>query len=328
VGALRIFISHHHEEKLLALAWQELVRTLTMGAVVPWYSSDERAGGGVIPGEWRPQVQQEIENASVILVLITPVSNDKPWVFYESGLASGQHKTILPVYYFMRQESLNSIFKSSQCYQGDSKDGPTGITALCGRLLRVHLGHAPSDDIVSTWQPLIERYLDKVRDERENSHARTLFQDHFHDIKAATAMEGDWFSKWTQIHDDNTEEVFEVDSLFVWTTADRLRMVGMSEKQGRELLSTKAREAARFYPMEGVVSKAGWVAMSYWSGGVIPICGTTLLVPKGSTGELLVGTWQGYTAKHVNDDPSFTTGRVVMSRNKEVVAGYWPELRR
>src|SRR6185436_17812336 len=139
------------------------------------------------------------------------------------------------------------------CYQGDSLDGPTGITALCGRLMREHLGRTPEDDIVSTWEPLIERYFEKVRDERENSHARTLFQDHFHDIKAATAMEGDWFSKWTQIHADNTEEVFEVDSLFVWTTADRLRMVGMSEKQGRDVLSTKAQEAARFYPMEGVV---------------------------------------------------------------------------
>jgi len=327
MSALKIFISHHHEEKLLALAWQELVRTLTQGMVVPWYSSDERAAGGVAPGEWRPQVTQEIENATVILVLITPISNDKPWVFYESGLASGQHKTILPVYYFMRQESLNSIFKSSQCYQGDQPDGPTGVTALCNRLMIVHLGADPPDDVRLGWEPWMQRYFAKVRDERENSHARTLFQDHFHDVHAASRMEGDWFSKWTAIHDDKSEDVFEVDSLFVWTSAERLRMVGTSAKAGREELSVKAREASRFYPMEGVVSKAGWVALSYWSGGAIPICGTTLLVPKGSSGELLVGTWQGYTSKHLGDDPVFTTGRVVVSRSRKVAEEYWPELK-
>lgn len=328
MGALKIFISHHHEEKLLAQAWQELIRTLTQGVAVPWYSSDERTTGGVAPGEWRPQVLQEIKNASVILVVITPVSNDKPWVFYESGLASGQYKTVLPIYYFMKQESLNSIFKSSQCYQGDRPDGPTGITALCCRLMREHLGVEPPDEAKTSWEPWIQRYFVKVTEERENSHARTLFQDHFHDLHAATKMEGDWFSKWTAIHDDGSEEVFEVDELFVWTTTDRLRLVGTSAKHGREALSIKAKEAARFYPMEGVVSKSGWVALSYWSGGTIPICGTTLLVPKGSSGELLVGTWQGYTAKNLNDDPVFTKGRVVMSRNKKVAEEFWPELQR
>ena len=102
----------------------------------------------------------------------------------------------------------------------------------------------------------------------------------------------------------------------------------MSGKYGRAELSIKAQEGARLYPMEGVVSKSGWVALSYWSGGTIPICGTALLGPRGSSGELLIGTWQGYTAKDLNDDPVFTTGRVVMSRSKRVAEEYWSELER
>jgi hypothetical protein len=326
MSGLNVFISHHHEEKLLALAWQELIHTLTQGVCTPWYSSDERAAGGITPGEWHPQIRQQIEAANLILVLITPVSNDKPWVFFESGLASGQHKEIVPIYYFMKSESLNSVFRSLQCYQGDRPDGATGVSALCGKLIRMHLGVDPPEDVKATWLMWINRYLGRVTEERENSHARTLFHDHFHNFSAALALEGDWFSKWTEIRADGTETVFEVDSLFVWTTNARIRMVGMSSKIGRETLSTKARESARFYPMEGVVSRSGWVALSYWSGGSIPICGTTLLVPKGSSGELLEGTWQGYTAKDINDPPVFTHGRVVVARNKKLVQGYWPEL--
>lgn len=131
----KIFISHHHEEKLLARSWQRLVSLLTQGAVVPWYSSDERAAGGVTPGEWHPQIRKEIEDATVILVLITPVSNEKPWLFFESGLASGQRKTIIPIYYYMRQDTLNSVFRNLQCYNGDRLEGIDGIRALATRLI-------------------------------------------------------------------------------------------------------------------------------------------------------------------------------------------------
>jgi hypothetical protein len=226
----------------------------------------------------------------------------------------------------MKNESLNSVFRSLQCYQGDQAEGPTGVTALCSKLIQAHLGVDPPADAKAPWDAWIARYLTHVSDEREHSHARTLFQDHFHNVKAATTMEGDWFAKWTAIGEDGSEQIFEVDSLFVWTTSSRIRMVGTSVKQGRETLSTKSQEAARFYPMEGVVSRSGWVALAYWSGGGIPICGTTLLVPKGSSGELLEGTWQGYTAANIQDAPAFTRGRVVVSRNRALVERYWTDL--
>lgn len=326
VSTLRVFISHHHEEKLLALSWQLLVSCLTQSVVVPWYSSDERAAGGVTPGEWHPQVRKEIEDASVILVLITPVSNEKPWLFFESGLASGQRKTIVPIYYFMRQDALNSVFRSLQCYDGDRLEGPNGVRALCGRLMQEHLGTDPADIVKQSWEPFFQQYHDTVQQERTNSYSRTLFHDHFHNFDAAAMMEDRWFAKWTEIHKDGSEDVFEVDSLFIWTSDTRLRMVGASRKVGIDTLSDKNQTAARVYPMEGVVSRAGWIAASYWSGGTIPICGTTLLAPQGSSGELLEGTWQGFTARNIHDNPVLTTGRVVIGRSEAVVTGYWPQL--
>lgn len=324
---LDIFLSHHHEEKRLATAWQTLIQMLTMGVVTPWYSSDERASGGARPGEWRDEIQNEIGKANTILVLITPVSNEKPWLFYESGLGRGQNKELIPVSYFMKTDAVNSVFKSYQCYQGDMEEGANGIRALCRKLMFKHLGREIPAQAETPWASWIGRYLETVREEKESSLTRTLFHDHFHDSTAAERLAGDWFAKWTQIHHDNSEEQFEADTLLIWTTETRLRIVGQSNKEGREILSIKGQQAARYYPMEGVVSRAGWVALSYWSGGNIPICGTALLIPKGLTGELLDGTWQGYTAKSINAAPKFTNGRVVIARRQEVVENYWPELK-
>lgn len=326
MGNFKIFISHHHEEKLLARSWQQLVSLLTQGVVVPWYSSDERAAGGVTPGEWHPQIRKEIEDATVILVLITPVSNEKPWLFFESGLASGQHKTIIPIYYYMRQDALNSVFRNLQCYDGDRLEGIDGIRALATRLISEYLGQDPPEVVKQMWEPFFQEYREAVKTERTNSYSRTLFHDHFHDAHAAAMMEGRWYAKWTELLKDGGESVFEVDSLFIWTTEIRLRLVGSSRKEGLEALSEKNRSATKLYPMEGVVSRAGWVAASYWSGGNIPICGTILLMPKGASGELLEGTWQGFTARNIADTPAFTNGRVVTGRSEALVADYWPEL--
>jgi TIR domain len=323
---LKVFISHHHEEKLLAKAWQTLIHTLTQHEVTPWYSSDERAEGGVGPGEWRPAIRNEIEKADVILVLVTPASNERPWLFFESGIASGLGKEIIPVYYFMKEDGLNDVFRSLTCYAGDSSEGASGVEPLCAKLIYKHLGSdAPAGTDVA-WKEGIAKYLELVTEERGQSFTRRLFQDHSHDHHAASQLEGEWFAKWTEQDDRHPEAVFEEDRLRVWTTLERIRMVIFSATAGTEKLSPEARKAANHYPMEGIVSRSGLVALSYWSAGRGRICGTALLAPVGATGELLEGTWQGFTAKDINETPRLTQGRVVMSRNDEVVKTYWPEV--
>ena len=91
-----IFISHAHEDRGLAKAWQDLIRTLSVGQIHPWYSSDERAGGGVGTGEWRSEIRDRVAEAETILALLTPGSNERPWLVWESGFAEGQEKTIVP----------------------------------------------------------------------------------------------------------------------------------------------------------------------------------------------------------------------------------------
>jgi len=324
MSGLKIFISHSQEERRLAKAWQMLINTLTSGAIVPWHSSDERAEGGMETGEWRKQLESEVEGADIILVLVTPISNEKPWLFWEAGSAKGQGKEIIPVFYYMKRNMVHSVFREFSTFQGDDVNE---VLKLCGKLLYKHLGKNPPESSKTPWKGWIDQYMEEVLEEKEKSFERTLFQDHFHDSDAATHLEGSWFAKWTQEHPDGSEEVFEVDNLNVWTSEKRIRMVGFSTKEGRDKLTIKDQELAKHYPMEGVVSRAGWVALSYWSAGKIPICGTTLLQPVGTAGNILEGTWEGFTAKHFKDNATHTRGRVVMSQNREVVEEYWPEVK-
>jgi hypothetical protein len=108
----------------------------------------------------------------------------------------------------------------------------------------------------------------------------------------------------------------------MWAGETRLRVVGYSAKAG-----IAGVDSAEFYPMEGVVSSRGYVALSYWSGGAIPICGTCLLKPEGSAGDTLAGHWQGFTSRDLGEEPRFTHGRVVMSKRQNVVDTFF-DLRR
>ena len=111
------------------------------------------------------------------------------------------------------------------------------------------------------------------------------------------------------MHDDGREEPFEKDAVYVWTTEFRIRMIGVSQKQGIDQF--RSREF-KFYPMEGIVSNQFWIALSYWSPGSFPVCGTCLLKCKGVNWRHLIGTWQGFTARSIEDEPAFTNGKVEM----------------
>ena len=68
--------------------------------------------------------------------------------------------------------------------------------------------------------------------------------------------------------------------------------------------------------MEGVVSSKGHIAVSYWSQGKIPICGTALM-EIGPMGDMLIGTWEGHTLLAGETKLQRYRGRVVMAHENE-----------
>ena len=312
---MEVFISHAHENRRLAEAWQKLLRCTSNGLIDPWYSSDPRSDGGTGPGNWRQKVREHIETAGVILILITPGSNQRPWLVWEGGFASGRAKTVIPITYFVPPRSVHSVFHADQYYNGEDEEK---VLELCARIMSQHNNSPVPADAVLGWVSYVQQYQAALLVEREESLSKRLFDDHFHQKERAEQLEGMWYAKWTRSEPDGRETVFEIDTLQIWTSESRLRIVGINTKKNLETVKD-----SKYYPMEGVVSWSGWVALSYWSGGAIPICGTCLLRPRGASGSLFEGTWQGYTAADFNDDPQFAQGRVVMARNRQTVVDHW-----
>ena len=296
-----IFISHAAEDHKLAEAWQVFIKTISNGQNVPFYSGDTSASGGIGLEEWRAKVVDALTAADHVLVLLTPGSNERPWVLYESGVAYGQGKNTAPVTHFMERDDAHDIFKAFEVYDVDEKDHVYKLVEL------MVFGASVPDASKRAWDGAYEEFRDHLSQERLATFTRTLFQDHFHNQESAKKLEGVWAAKWIEISKDGKETPFEEDALYVWSTENRIRMVGVDTKVGIEDVIPRD---SSFYPMEGVVSSGGWVAMSYWSAGEIPICGTCLLRPRGASGRKYVGHWQGYTTRDIDSDIKFTQGRV------------------
>jgi hypothetical protein len=302
---MKVFMSHAHDEKQLAEALKTLFGFLAPTMEV-WYSSDRDPSGGVGTGRWREKIGQQLKGADIVLAIFTPESANRPWIFFESGFASAldDEKKVIPIVYYMNKGALPAPLQEHQGYRGDDQDS---VLELCERLVQMHTG-TPINKQVSALG--VKDYLKQVEIHSQERLGESLFHGHFHDYGAAKKMEGEWFSKWTQLQEDGKETVFETHPVKIWTTKERLRVVG------------EGKDWADYYPMEGVVSSKGNVAMSYWSQGEIPICGTALLELIGGN-RIMEGIWEGYTAKTLKERTSLIKGRVVIARDRTEAEQYW-----
>jgi len=313
---MKVFISHAHDEEPLANAWKALLQTLAPG-LISWYSSDRSQIGGIGIGKWREQISEQLQSSDVVLTLISPEALERPWIYFESAFALGIDSvssgqiSVIPIVYNLDNSKIPSTFQDLQAYRGDDKDD---VAELCARLVRVYVSQQNIDPPPSLntkyWEGPIEAYLDTVRNHEHDMFGRWLFRSHFHTNETANRLAGEWFAKWTQFLPDGSESVFEAHSMLAWSTQDRFRMVG------------EAKGHLDWYPMEGVISSLGHIAMSYWSQDENPICGTALLKLIAGN-RMMKGTWQGYTARDLDYEAlSFVSGQVVMARDRKKVEAY------
>lgn len=300
---MSVFISHAHVDSGLAEGLKEMIKRATSDSIDVWFSSETRAGEGMKSGDWRKQIWDRIKEADTILVVISPQSCDRPWLVWESGFAEGHSKEVMPVLFWIEPERIHSVFQNRNTYFADGPASDASLQKMIGEIIEKQRGKAPDPDICRAWTPWIEQFQSLVELERRESEERTLFHDHFHTSDTAEKMSGKWLAQWTAIDAEGKEKPFEADSLRVWSDETRIRMVGDGAK-------------GKPYPMEGVVSSLGQVALSYWSEGDTAICGTVLLKPGGGNiGSDLIGTWQGFTARRLRfEELRYTRGRVAMAK--------------
>lgn len=92
----RVFISFIHEEKDVATAVQKLIEKKLQGEKV-FLSSDQWQ---VYAGEiWLDRIKDELNSAKVVVLLLSKMSVERPWVNFEAGAAWLSGKVIIPACY-------------------------------------------------------------------------------------------------------------------------------------------------------------------------------------------------------------------------------------
>jgi len=302
MSKLSIFLSHTYEERKLADAFRLLVESVSNDQIDVWYSSDPRPTGGTDLGNWRQQIHKELDKAKQIIAIITPESNDRPWIAYETGFSNALKKSTTPLFYFMEREQIKFFDNNISSYNGNNNSEV--IKLLTDLMNAAGLEMPKGDRIELAWGNYLNEYSLKLTQEEALLRGRQLFQDHFHDAKLTEAMEDkEWFAAWTVFNADEKEEEWSTDILKCWSTDTRIRFVGTSSQTT--------------YPMEGVRSRMGYISLSYWSEGQIPICGTVLLKPN-IKGDKYSGKWSGYSSKSLETGSlNLVEGNVFISTIKD-----------
>ena len=97
----RIFISHIHEEKELALALQELIHEQlhnNFGGTVQCFLSSDRfqldAGEDLTV-----RIKEELSQSDIVLLMLSPQSLERHWVNLEGGAAWMTDRIVIPIHY-------------------------------------------------------------------------------------------------------------------------------------------------------------------------------------------------------------------------------------
>lgn len=122
-----IFISHTHTDQEVAHAIRDAVQAMFGDAVVVNYSTNKELEGGIKPGDdWYHWIGEQVREAKVALILLTPASVLKPWVLWEGGAVAGAalageatgRRKLRPISYRLRGAEIPTPFGRDQVTDG------------------------------------------------------------------------------------------------------------------------------------------------------------------------------------------------------------------
>jgi TIR domain len=88
-----VFVSHDSRDHELAEHFCDLLEGVSSKMIESFCSSDHRKSSGVEYGkDWEKIIRKKLRNATDVVVLLTPNSLSRPWVFFEVGIAAGYER--------------------------------------------------------------------------------------------------------------------------------------------------------------------------------------------------------------------------------------------
>lgn len=92
----KLFISHSTYDKDAVAILARLIKRISLNQIQIWFSNDTNTEGGFIAGaNWFDDIINNLKSSKAVLSFITPNSNGKDWILYESGYAEALESTVL-----------------------------------------------------------------------------------------------------------------------------------------------------------------------------------------------------------------------------------------
>jgi hypothetical protein len=105
----RVFVSHATPDKWVATV---LCEKIDGAGALSFRDDRDIEGGDDIPDRLRA----EIKRADELLVLLTPISVNRPWVLLEIGAAWEADKRIVPICYHVKADKIPAILAKRKAY--------------------------------------------------------------------------------------------------------------------------------------------------------------------------------------------------------------------
>ena len=118
----QVFLSHDSRDRELAKITAETVSRVSLKQIEIWYSSDSSSYGGLKPGQvWINEIRSRLLASRAILILLTPNSVQRPWVYFESGFGYfNQECQVVPICVGISLTAVPDPLAMFQCYELNS----------------------------------------------------------------------------------------------------------------------------------------------------------------------------------------------------------------
>ena len=164
---MKVFVSHSTLDQAIAAALKMLlIATFGQENIELVFSSDEDGGGIPAGKDWLKWIKDNIKDADLTLVLVTPKSVVSPWVMWEGGVATGvalgtnKDQGVVPIVFSVQNDKIPSPFNAVQLVRGDEK----GIAKLLQDIRQIYIQQGmpfpPIDASIEAYAP---RFLEIVK---------------------------------------------------------------------------------------------------------------------------------------------------------------------
>ncbi len=177
-----LFISHDTRDAEIAKAFGELIHRSSSGVIQTFRSSDTEGVSGIPYGdEWYRHITERLDQASNIVALLTPQSNERPWILYECGYGKGRKDiTVFGLAFGVSRSKIAGPFKELQ----NSDDSKTSLVKLVKELLKRNTDLEAIDDLIQQHVDEFKEKIDRLvprydidPDEQKQNDVINLFQE-------------------------------------------------------------------------------------------------------------------------------------------------------